>query len=124
MMAVFRADCKQFQLHRGSEAESAIDFLLFFSQTGNGYVVVVARGFGDLTHDVAAAMFQMAATQRADGSVEKLCGERFVILHQDGHEQRTIFIRDGQRHEICAIGERLENGINERLGAQTLMQLL
>ena len=69
-------------------------------------------------------MLKLAAAQSSDGSVEKLGSERLVILHEDGHEEGAILLGERQGHEVGAFGEGLENGVDERFGAQSLVQLL
>ena len=70
--------------------QGAIHFLLFLHEAGDGEGSRVVRGFGDLAAEIALTMLELAAAQGFDGSVEKLGGERLVILHEDGHEEGAI----------------------------------
>ena len=67
--------------------------------------IVVVRGFGDLAAEFALAMLELAAAQGPDGAVEKLGGERLVLLHDDGHEERAVVVGQREGHQVGAFGE-------------------
>ena len=105
-------------------AQGAVDFLFFLHEASDGEGIVVVGGFGDLAAEFALAMLELAAAQGSDGAMEKLGGERLVLLHDDGHEESAVVVGEREGHEVGAIGQGAEDGVDERFGAQALVELL
>jgi hypothetical protein len=69
-------------LNRLGKAEGAIHLLLLLLQAGNGRVVLVALGFGDLTAQITTAVLKLTAAQRPNRFVQKFGSKCLVLLHQ------------------------------------------
>ena len=53
--------------------------------------------------------------------MEKLCGERLVVLHEDRHQEGMILLGQREGHKIGTFGQPFQYRIDERLGAKSFV---